>query len=570
MQLHFILLPSSRELRWAIMRYRSNPIKFSMGFLLASISTTTIADGAYDYTPGAIKFDKFNFQSSSDSKGYVQSIDLDGDGDLDLVITGTTYPSSGGVSRGGQEGKILFNNGDNSFTEAEGDTPPSDTAREFLVHDFNGDGILDIYIADHGYDADPFPGHPDQLLIGTGKGFTDVSARLPQVAGFSHNGAAGDIDGDGDIDILSLNSDRVAQELPYLLLNDGQANFTMDRSRLPASLVDLSQLKNSYSAELSDLDNDGYPDLIIGRNQYTNLTPTRIHWNDGQGNFRDSSVTYLDEIDVFSNLETLTVIEIQGLDVDGDGLNDLLVHAYNADGFKGTSIQLFINSGSRQFVNETIKRLGSAAVNPSSSTGVPTVATALDVNGDGIRDLLLQNSSGTSDDQLFMFEGTGNGCFEAITMSKLSADTETRYRLAQTPLVSASEFGYVELTAITSNGQSKFFANYVPITITARPVIENSFHNCSGKLKFTVKLDSGATYTSDFSLLSTNPEIIVQVDVATIKEVFDARAKPGVFNGATGKLAMPELVVDGQVFMRNLEFVVVDAEKLQFKLVSYE
>ena len=53
----------------------------------------------------------------------------------------------------GKQGVILFNNGDNTFTEAEGDVPLSETARYLLVEDFNGDQIPDIYVADHGWDA---------------------------------------------------------------------------------------------------------------------------------------------------------------------------------------------------------------------------------------------------------------------------------------------------------------------------------------------------------------------------------------------------------------------------------
>tara|TARA_R100001377_G_C3192057_1_gene111024 strand:- start:118 stop:1779 length:1662 start_codon:yes stop_codon:yes gene_type:complete len=553
-----------------MLNLRLIPFTAGASLFLASASSTVFADKSFDYAAGAIVYNKVNLQTVSDTVGFSQSVDLDGDGDFDVIISGATYPSTGGASRGGQKGKILFNTGNNVFIEAEGDAPQSEHAREYIIRDFNNDGILDIYVADHGYDAAPFPGFPDQLLLGTGTGFSDVSNRLPNIAGFTHNGAAADIDADGDIDILSLNADSIAEELPYLLLNDGQANFTMDRSRLPASLVDTSQLKNSYSAELSDLDNDGYADLIIGRNQNTNLTPTRIHWNDGKGYFNDNSVTYLDEIDVFNNLETLTVIDIQGIDINGNGLNDLLVHAYNANGFTGTSIQLFINSGSRKFANETINRLGTAAVNSSSSTTVAALSTVLDINGDGILDLLMQNSSGTGDEQVFMFEGTGNGCFEAVTMAEVTSDQQARYRMGKLAMISSEEFGYAEFFTTNNNGQYSITSNYVPITISSRPAIDNSFHNCSGKLKFTVKLDNGETYTSDFSLISTNPEIIVQVDTASMKQIFEARSKPGVFNGATGKLFLPELIVDGQVFMRNLNFVVIDAEKLQLRLESYE
>jgi hypothetical protein len=541
-----------------------------LGVLVAMGAQLCRADSAFDYKAGAVEYSKLSLPIGSDTAGYTLSADLDGDGDDDVIMTGSTYPSEGGASRGGQPGKILFNTGNNVFVQAEGDVPRSEHAREILVHDFNGDGILDLYVADHGYDVAPFPGFPDQLLLGTGTGFTDVSARLPDIAGFTHNGAAADIDGDGDIDILALNADTIAAELPYLLINDGQANFTLNRTRLPASLVDPGQLKNSYAAELADLDNDGYPDLVIGRNQYTDLTPTRIHWNDGQGNFSDDDVSYLEEIDAFGNLELLTVVDIQGVDLNSDGRRDLLVHAYNADGFAGTSIQLFINTGARQFVNETIRRLGNKAINASSDSGVPALAKVMDVNRDGHLDILLNDSKGTGDDHLFMFEGTGNGCFQAITMADVTDNAEARLRLGKVSLVSAGAFGYAEFFTTTSNGQSNLLANYVPITITPRPVLDNYLHNCSGKLKFTVLVDNGPTYAIDFSLVSMSPEILVQVDPLSIRDVVETREKPAVFSSATGMMNMQELYVDGAVFMRNLKFELVDGATLLFRLQSYD
>ncbi|MEQ8955883.1 MAG: VCBS repeat-containing protein, partial [Gammaproteobacteria bacterium] len=294
-------------------------LRVSLFFLFVTSIThpTAVADSIALYTAGDIQYARATFPTDSDTITFTFPSDLDGDGDTDVVLVGGTLPTEGGGSRGRQDGLILYNNGDNTLTPADGDLPGSENARELLIHDFNGDGLLDIYFADHGYDAPPYPGFKDQLMLGTETGFVDATDRLPDIAAFTHNGAAGDIDGDGDIDIFAVNSDTIESEFSYLLLNDGEANFELNLSLLPASLTSPSQLTNSYSAELIDLDNDGRAELILGRRDFTDQTPTRIHWNNGQGQFSDSDVTFLDEIDVFGDLEQLQVIDIKGMDFNG-------------------------------------------------------------------------------------------------------------------------------------------------------------------------------------------------------------------------------------------------------------
>ena len=536
-------------------------------------SSIAIADNAALYTAGDIQYARATFPTASDTIMFTFPSDLDGDGDTDVVLVGGTLPSEGGGSRGRQDGLILYNNGDNTFTPAEGDLPGSETARELLIHDFNGDGILDIYFADHGYDAPPYPGFKDQLMLGTGTGYVDVTDRLPDIAAFTHNGAAGDIDGDGDIDIFAVNSDTIESEFSYLLINDGDANFALNRSLLPASLTSASQLVNSYSAELIDLDNDGRAELILGRRDFTNQTPTRIHWNNGQGQFSDDDVTFLDEIDVFGDLEQLQVIDIKGMDFNGDGRNDLLVSAYKKD-FTGTSIQLFINQGGKVFRNDTQRLLGSAAIDPDPAADVPYFLSVLDVNGDGIMDLLPNFSQGTVDKKPFLFEGSGHGCFNTITMGEVAPEhavgSDARRELGQFPLFSPQEFGYGSFFSLLDNGQQKIFLNYVPVTVTPRQLASNYYHSCSGKLKLTIAADSSGVYAGDFSVIATEPKVVIQLDVPSLVERLDMPAKAGSFDSATGRLTLPELEIDGAVALRNVVLVLSNGENLQFTLESFD
>ena len=148
----------------------------------------------FDYSSLEISYSHQVFEIDDDLIGLRYVADLNGDGATDIIMTGANYPFLGLGPGNPKPGLILFNNGDNSFSIAEGDAAISEHARDFHVEDFDGDEILDIYIADHGYDADPFPGYKNQLLLGTGTGFIDATDRLPGISGFTHNAAVGDID----------------------------------------------------------------------------------------------------------------------------------------------------------------------------------------------------------------------------------------------------------------------------------------------------------------------------------------------------------------------------------------
>ena len=121
----------------------------------------------------SMEYDVWKKEVNYESIGFRFSGDFDGDGDDDVLIAGdgAVYPSdSVAPTIVAHQGAILLNDGDFTFSVAEGDRPSGVHPREVLLADFNGDGKNDLFIADHGYDADPFPGWSNQLLLATGDG----------------------------------------------------------------------------------------------------------------------------------------------------------------------------------------------------------------------------------------------------------------------------------------------------------------------------------------------------------------------------------------------------------------
>ena len=188
----------------------------------------------------------------------VKAGDMDGDGDLDLVF-------------GNEDGNALFlNDGKGAFTDASAKLPkratPEET-RKVAIGDVDGDKDLDIFFANvaltTGQPGKQFD-RQDRILINNGKGkFTDETAkRLPADDENGAHGALIDLDGDGDLDVLSshLTSGGLPGDSPWrVLLNDGKGRFAAPKEPLlPATAVG-----NGFDHAQADFDGDGRLDLYL-------------------------------------------------------------------------------------------------------------------------------------------------------------------------------------------------------------------------------------------------------------------------------------------------------------------
>src|SRR5262245_32621394 len=107
--------------------------------------------------------------------------------------------------------------------------------RRIVAADFNGDGKRDLFVAAHGYDAAPFPGEPNALLLSRPDGkLASAPANIPPESEFTHSAAAGDVNGDARPDIYVGN---ISGGDPYLLLNNGLGVFAKGAGLLPAAVI---------------------------------------------------------------------------------------------------------------------------------------------------------------------------------------------------------------------------------------------------------------------------------------------------------------------------------------------
>ena len=550
------------------------PTRVTLLTILYISSQAASAAERSQYQIEAIEYSKQTITIPSGGVGVPESLqytaDLNQDGYTDIFMSGYTPVST--PRRGANEGLILLNNGDNTFTIAGGDRPKSEWAREVLVADFNGDNIPDVFVADHGWDTDPFPGFKNQLMLGTGDGFTDVTDRLPDIDDFSHNAAVGDIDKDGDVDIFVANTDIMpASEISYLLINDGSANFELNRTRLPTRMSAPNGSSVTLAADLADLDGDGAPELILGQEFDFGGQPylSEVYWNDGAGNFSDAVKTELPEMANFKPADGSQIIDIQSYDIDGDQDKDLLLTANNNDpGFRGIGLQLFINEGGRQFVDRSLACLSGEIQLDSAERSKVFFFKFGDINFDGQDDIILESAYDNTDKSLIAFENTGGLKYRGITHHSLSSDQAVRDRFYGNIVLGNGVFGIAEIFPFEDNGQQAVGVNYMPITATSLSPIVNQFDSCTNKLYTSIDASTSGNFKLDFTIMQTSPAVIIQANAAAASPLTSLPDGSGAFDPSTGILTIPELVIDDQVAYTNVKFSLIDSTNLLFQLTG--
>lgn len=210
--------------------------------------------------------------------------------------------------------------------------PNNDYTNQATIGDIDGDGDLDLLLANGGNFFSQGPPQIMRVLINDGTGvFTDESAaRTGNLAGTYRGVELGDADGDGDLDIILAHD---FNELPALLINDGNGFFTDGTSQLPQITL------GSSRAQFGDIDNDGDLDIYInsgGANRF-GCGQNRIYINDGDGNFTDETNERHPLGNVCEPMDVLFVDINDDFSLDvrtaSTGNNDSKLYRNNGEGF---------------------------------------------------------------------------------------------------------------------------------------------------------------------------------------------------------------------------------------------
>jgi Invasin, domain 3/FG-GAP-like repeat len=270
---------------------------------------------------------------------------VDNDHDLDIFVTNWL----------GEPDRLLINNGSGVFNdETISRLPDEPVDRSYgsdaEFGDLDGDEDLDIVVAS-------YTGR-NRLLIndGFGKFSDETDSNLPVDGGNSTDLDLGDVDNDGDLDVIIAN--RSGGEQNRLLMNNSKGVFMDETSlRLP------TRSDSSEGVILVDVDGDKDLDIFVAN---TN-EESRLFINDGTGKFSDETANRLPVGTDFN-------VDVSAGDVDNDGDLDLFVADVGQD-------ELLINDG------VGIYTVGEFPTEDDFGSD----AEFVDVNSDGNLDLVVAN-----------------------------------------------------------------------------------------------------------------------------------------------------------------------------------
>jgi len=177
--------------------------------------------------------------------------------------------------------------------------------------DANGDGSLDLWVVSGGNEMPSNDiSSADRLFLNDGKGHFSFSPRsIPQLYENKSCIAVADIDKDGDSDVfVGFLCDPRKYGVPqssYLYLNDGKGKFEIASNET----INLLKIGMVTSASFADLNNDGWPDLVVAGE----WMPLKIFINN-RGKFVESDIP--ESTGLWQTIYTA--------DVNGDGHQDIL------------------------------------------------------------------------------------------------------------------------------------------------------------------------------------------------------------------------------------------------------
>jgi hypothetical protein len=218
------------------------------------------------------------------------------------------------------------------------------SGRQLLVADYNNDNILDFYVADHGVGT--HNGVRDSYFLsqpnGTWVESSDTHLSYSNFVVFDHGGATGDIDNDGDMDIVITELAVIERGTAFwCLINDGTGYLKKRRCGGTGA----------SGLELADLDNDGDLDALVGASEFDNYNRnfTGIVWNNSKGDFPSYNTTPLPQ----HKKRWGHIPEASAADLDDDGDLDIV---YSRVGYLyvGTAIQIIENLGNKKFKDHGI------------------------------------------------------------------------------------------------------------------------------------------------------------------------------------------------------------------------
>jgi hypothetical protein len=295
--------------------------------------------------------------------------------------------------------------------------------RGIVTGDFDGDGILDLAVAENGASV-------VSVLIGGGtNGKADGSfvSKVSYAVGTAPVGlTTGHFNSDGVLDLAVAES---GSSSVGVLLGNVRSELLGDGTFDP--VVHYTTIAGPQAVVVSDFDGDGYADLGVACNGGS-LGLTVLRGNAGAGGYGNG--TFKAKVDIKS---TFDAVDLAVCDINRDGVPDLV--SVSASGF----VQLAVGDGDGTFT-------------PGGTTAVGTTPAAIttgDFDEDGRADLAVANT-GTNNVSILLQGCTAIGSQSVVVTSPNGGETWEPTRPATLTWTTGSGVIAVDLEVSRDNGRS--------------------------------------------------------------------------------------------------------------------
>ena len=223
--------------------------------------------------------------------GHVAPADLDGDGDIDLVATQT-------APFGGDNRVVWYKNidGAGSFSGKLTISTATQQLSDVAVTDVDGDGDLDVVSADYGFNAVRW----HENTAGNGSAWTDHLIDATASVSYFVNVADMDLDGDPDV----LVATRVTNEARWIENTAGNGSAWTNR-------LITGGVANPAATIAADLDGDGDLDVATA-----SVNDNKIAWNENRTIHRNA--VFGASVNMDGTVGQMTPPRVADLDRDGD------------------------------------------------------------------------------------------------------------------------------------------------------------------------------------------------------------------------------------------------------------